>query len=452
MRRRVLAIGFAAFLGTLPVGSQTSIELDEARILVFKLVAEGQFDTASALARTLLEADPNDQAALLALAQAERGAGRTKSAIQAARGAWKNSDQQSEKFASATVMAQALATDGQRLRAQFWLRRAAQVAPNDAFKARAARDFQFVRTTTPTRVNLRFSVSPSNNINNGSRNETATFGGLPFQLSGDARALSGIEYKLGADLAYIVLLSERQNLTFGVGFDSSRYTLSSSAKAQAPNVSASDFAFDELRFSLTTKRRDADKPAFVEASMTFGQNWYGGTPLTRFVRLDLDRTLPLNAKSTLGFGLGAERQLRLDNDARSATILEARTSYSRALGNGSVLGLSGRISDTDSASAIIAHQSARIDVSYRLGKPLFGETNLELGLGVEKRRYDRPALFGFGARRDERISASATLVLNDLDYFGFSPTATVNLSQTNSNIPLNETENIGLNFGLRSAF
>lgn len=454
MRLAILPILVAAFFCLAGQASlaQSQISIEEARLLAFKLVADGKFDSAAELAGTILEGDPQDQAALLALAQAEQGAGRTGSAVKAARAAWRASKTDPERYSSSIVAAQALAADGKRLRSQFWLRRATEHAPNDRFKARAARDFQFVKATTPLRAKLRFSISPSSNINNGSRNDTANFGGLEFLLNGDARALSGVEFRLGGDLSYVRLLTNRQNLTFGVRFDSSNYVLSSEAKRQAPNLSGSDLAFQELAFSLKSKRRDAQKPNFTEAGLSVGQNWYSGSSLTRFARLDIDRDIAVNTRARLGFGLSAERQWRRDNAARSSTIWRARAQYSRALKNGSGLTLHGQISDTNSASAIIAHQAVELGLTYRQAKPILGQTQLELSATIEERRYDRPSLFGFGARRDHRLTASATLILNDLEYFGFSPTATLKISQTDSNIPLNETENIGLNFGIRSSF
>ena len=55
-------------------------------------------------------------------------------------------------------------------------------------------------------------------------------------------------------------------------------------------------------------------------------------------------------------------------------------------------------------------------------------------------------------RADNRISAASTLIFSDFSYFGFSPTATLSASRTNSNVGRFSTDNYGINIGLRSSF
>ncbi|WP_298292489.1 surface lipoprotein assembly modifier [uncultured Litoreibacter sp.] len=454
MRLFKKALGAAAVLTVLATApdAQTQVSIKEARFLAFKLVAAGKYDEAAALSRTILQGDPDDQAALLALAQAEVGAGRISAGVKAAKAAWRASDTAAERYSSSIVTAQALAQNGKRLQAQLWLRRAAQHAPNEGFKARAARDFKYVRATNPVRANLRFSISPSSNINNGSANDRATLGGLSFLLDGEAQALSGLEYRLGGDLSRIFLLSERQNLTFGVGFDTSSYSLSSSAKALAPNASASNYAFQELQFSVSSRLNDKDGPAYTQFRLELGQNWYGGDALARFAEAKVDRTITVGKRAQLRFGGGVKRQWRQDSAFRSSTTWNANAVYLMGLENGNSISFNGAVSDVSSASAAIAHQSAEIGVGYRLGKPVFGKSFLELSLAAKLSEYDRRTILAPSPRRDTRLSANATITFNDLDYFGFSPTATLSASRNRSNVALNETQQLGLSFGLRSSF
>ena len=454
MMRHIFRLGcLLACLSAAPaIAQSTDISLDQAELLSFQLVANGQYDSAAALARTILEGNPDSQAAWLALSQAETGAGRTASGVRAAKSAWRNSTTATERYSSSIVAAQALARDGKRLQAQLWLRRAAQHAPRDDFKARAEQDFKYVRATNPLRANLRFSISPSSNINNGSANAQASFGGLSFLLDGEARALSGIVYQLGGDLSYTMLLSERQNLTFGVELDTYSYTLSSSAKALAPAASASNYAFQELRFTVGSKRKDADGDNYIQFGVTFGQNWYGGSPLTQFAGAHLSRTIAVGQRARLQFGASAERQRRQDSDLRSATVWQSFASYTLPLENSNTISIRAEISDTDSGSASVAHNAKRLDIGYRLGRPVFGKSYLELSLGAEKRDYDRVTILAPAPRSDTRLSASATMTFTDLDYFGFSPTATVSASRNSSNVSLYETRNLGVRFGLRSSF
>ncbi len=66
---RAVSVAVICVATTQSAVPQTKVDLDNARLLAFKLVAAGQYDSAAELARTILQGAPNDQAALLALAQ-----------------------------------------------------------------------------------------------------------------------------------------------------------------------------------------------------------------------------------------------------------------------------------------------------------------------------------------------------------------------------------------------
>ena len=443
-----LAFAFASYT---PVAAQTQIDLDDARLLAFKLVADGQYDAAAELSRTILQSDPRDQAALLALAQAERGAGRTKSAIKAAKAAWRASGTEPEKYASATVAAQAFSTDGKPLRAQLWLRRAAETAPNDAFKARAKRDFKYVKSANPLQVNLRFSVTPSSNINNGSKSETVEVVGLTIALRGDARALSGVEYNVGASLSYKLPKAGAWNLTAFADVDAKYYSLSSGAKALAPTVSGSDYAFQEVKTGLRTFRRDEDGKGASWASVKVGQNWYAGTSLTTFMGVGVGRQIKAGERSSLSFSADAERQWRQDYDIRSANVLNLSATWAHDLSKGGVFWAKAYASDTASDSVVIANDTIGAAIGYAHDKPIFGDTKLELSLGYQVKSFDRAAA-PFARRVDDTVSASATMIFNNLDYMGFAPTAEINAKRTTSTLGQFSLDDLGVKIGLRSTF
>ncbi|WP_170157839.1 surface lipoprotein assembly modifier [Litoreibacter meonggei] len=433
------------------MSAQTQIDLDDARLLAFKLVAAGQYDTAAELSRTILQSDPRDQAALLALAQAESGAGRNGAAIKAAKAAWRVSDTEAEKYSSAIVAAQAFSTDGKQQRAQFWLRRAAQNAPNDTFKARAKRDFKYVKSVNPLQVNLRFSITPSSNINNGSKSETVEVAGLTIALRGDARALSGIEYNVGASLSYQLPKVGAWNLTAFTSVDAKYFSLSSGAKSLAPTVSGSDYAFQEIEAGLRTFRADEDGEAATWASIKVGANWYGGNALSNYLGVGIGRRIKAGARSSLSFSADAERQWRQDYDIRSANVLSLSVTWAHDLSKGGVLWARAHVSDTASDSIVVAHDAIGATVGYAHDKPIFGDTKLELSLGYQVKSFDRAAA-PFARRVDDTVSASATMIFNNLDYMGFAPTAEISAKRTTSTLNQFSLDDLGVKIGLRSTF
>jgi tetratricopeptide (TPR) repeat protein len=115
------------------------------RILAFEAVQAGFAEDALEITDALLARDPNDASALTIRSQALRALGRYPEAIEAARAAWKAADTQPARFGAAMAMAAAQSSSGRRTRAELWLRRAANVAPNERTYAIAQRDFGHVQ-------------------------------------------------------------------------------------------------------------------------------------------------------------------------------------------------------------------------------------------------------------------------------------------------------------------
>ena len=206
-----------------------------------------------AFANALVQRDPNDRIAHLIRARALRDIGQYDDALISARTAWSLSESDAQRYSSALVMAQVQSSAGHHTYAQIWLRRAIHHAPNDALEQRAIRDFRFVRSRNPWSTRISFAITPDSNINNGSSSRSsflnyrlteALFGQpVEYELSGAARALSGIEYSFGIDTRY--RFQETANHANDVFFslDMREYTLSSDAKSIAPDARASDFSF-----------------------------------------------------------------------------------------------------------------------------------------------------------------------------------------------------------------
>lgn len=127
------AITAALFSMVAPACAQDArLTREEGRNFAVQLLRSNQPATAKAIAESLLSADPQDPIALTLLSQAERNLGNFAPARQAGQAAWAYATFDEERFAAATVTAQALASDGKFTRAQFWLRRAGNFAPSDA--------------------------------------------------------------------------------------------------------------------------------------------------------------------------------------------------------------------------------------------------------------------------------------------------------------------------------
>jgi tetratricopeptide (TPR) repeat protein len=221
-----------------PAAAQVELSVEDARGLAVTLEAQGQREAAASVAASLLERDPNDAAAWIVIARIRRAEGDIDGALEAARRANASADSDDVRYAAAVELAAGNFVQDRGLIAQFWLRRAAQVAPTEELREAAIRNFRAVRAQTPWSWSVGFSVVPSSNVNNGSRAETIEIAGLPFVLSGDAQALSGLEATLTGSVRYRFEGFDGQPAQIFAGMAVQRVVLSDEAKRQAPEADA----------------------------------------------------------------------------------------------------------------------------------------------------------------------------------------------------------------------
>ncbi len=169
-----------------------------------------------------------------------------------------------------------------------------------------------------------------------------------------AQALSGIEYNLGATLSYRLPKAGDWDLTASTSVDAKFYSLSSDAKTLAPTVSSSDYAFEELSARLVARRVDEGGKGITTLSFKIGQNWYGGSTLTKTAGLRIGRKIKAGERSSLAFNLGLERQWRQDNDLRSANVVSLSGTWGHRFKQGGAIWVTGYANDTASDSALIA--------------------------------------------------------------------------------------------------
>ena len=167
----------AAAAASVSAQSTTILSPDEARLTAAQYLSAGRAAASAEITNVLIKRDRTDAASLIIHAHSMRTLGRHDAAQAAARDGWRVADTDMERFGAAMAMAMALSSDGHKTRAQIWLRRAGQVAPNAQMKARAARDYRYLRKINPWSVNFSFGITPSDNVNNAPRDNTVVLGG-----------------------------------------------------------------------------------------------------------------------------------------------------------------------------------------------------------------------------------------------------------------------------------
>ncbi len=451
-RFRCIAAAAALALLTQPLFAQT-VQLDAENLRVLAVATLERGDAASALdmADALLRADPADPAALVIRARALRDLGQTDAAIATAIRAWNAAPTPGLRYAAALARAQALASDGQRLRAQLWLRRAAEIAPDARARTLAERDFDYVRARTALRLRFDLSLRPTSNLNNGSSQSTLTIPGLPFvfDIDGAGQALSGWKATFGVSGRYRLATtpSAETDLTFALTQQSA--ILSAKARAQAPAVKSSDFDFGAIEIGIS-RRWAATQATQLNAGLTLGTNWYGGAALSNYARLTFGTATALSDTAKLDLSLSAERQNRTDNDINSATILGANAAIKLQLANNDQVQFTLNLRDTRSDSIAVAHRAATASVTWAFARPVFG-TALSASADVAAKDYDRSP-YAVDGRQDLKLGLSLDATLRNFDYLGFAPVVSLNVSETRSNINLYDARDASIGFSITSTF
>jgi hypothetical protein len=428
------------------------LSVEDARGFAAVLEAQGEREAAASVAASLLERDPTDASAWVVIARIRRAAGDTEGALEAARQANANADTDDERYAAAVELAAGNFVLDRGLIAQFWLRRAAQVAPTEELREAAIRNFRAVRAQTPWSWSLGFSVVPSSNVNNGSRADTILIGGLPFVLSGDARALSGLEITLTGSVVYrFEGLGGLPAEIYG-GMAVQRVALSQDAKDQAPEANASDYAFDALEVGYSQVVSRWSDNVVLRAEGLIGRNRYGGEPLSNYIRGGGIARWVIGDRSLATVSASLERQVRFDVSDRSAwvTRLDGRRIW-QTNDAGDIFGITAGVSQAQSESIEIANNTVLFGVDYTWEEPVIGPATLGLGMNIEYRDYPESP-FSSDGRQDTRAAIRATVGAPGWSYYGFGPTVTFEASRTVSNISLYDAEDFGVRFGITSVF
>ncbi len=450
--RRIFRLALALGLLWSPMvwaDEPVALNPEEMRLAAIVAIEAGDTARARALTGALLARDPQDIEAQLLASRAHRDAGRLNEAQTHARRAWTIARTPHERHAASLAMAQALASAEQRTRAQFWLRRAAHHAPTERLRQAAVRDFRYVRKRNPLSVQLRFGITPKSNVNNGSANSTIDIFGLPdVNLTGAARALSGLEFMAGAALRYRVAETSDRATDLTLNVLRRDYRLSSEAKRIAPTASGSDFAFAALSAGVTQRFMQLDTRRETTLSAELGKTWYGGSPYSDFARLSVGHAMPLSRVSRLDVKLTGERTR--GPAAPHADLLRARASYARVLSNRGQIGVSLQLTRSSASHASADFTELATRLSYAPPRPILG-IDTSFGLGLRARDYPTTP-YRAGARRDREASLDMTMGFEKMDYLGFTPTVTLSASRASSNVGLFDVDNVGLALGLRSAF
>ena len=444
-RKFVLAAALALAGGS--SAAQSTLAPEEARMTAAQLLARGQAQAAVDITDMLIRRDPEDATSLILNAHARRTLGDARNARRAARQGYQASDRPVERYGAAMAMAQALSSDGAKTRAQFWLRRAAHVAPDEQTRARAIRDYRYVSMTNPWSVDLSFSIDPSDNVNGAPSDNTFVLGGLIF-TNPAAVPISGFVLRQNTSLRYNFDISQTRRSFAALNWTES-HTVFTDDDVPA-GVDASDYAFRRVQAEVGRDFTTGPKAPRQTVSLSFGRLWSGENPLADEITANWRQTYarPENRLFSWNAQLGYSH--RKDDDSRSGVTGILSASWARPTAAGGKVAWNAELGRTDTDSRALTHNAVTLGLQYTFANPVLGAT-AQVALTAQAKHYDDP-LYTAEPRADLGAAVSTSLLFTDFDSYGFAPKLTFEARKTTSNVTRFETESFGLNMGFQSLF
>lgn len=445
----VLAWGrgiFASAFVALASPAAADVTPQEMRGYMVAALEAGQPELAEQAAKALLNRDLADAHARLYLARAYLAQGDLALGRAEARRVWREAEDIEVRYAAARVLAVGHAQGDNDLRAQYWLRRAVQLAPDDETRTGAIRSFQAVRRQSPLRVNLSFGLTPMDNINNAPEDAYLDFGALRLDIT---PPLSGTEAAIGFAAQYRLNTSRRQQTWLDAIVHHRQYRFTTDAQEIAEDWDLTEKDFEYTTAQLGVRHLRAVGPGRLAFGASVTEVAVGGDPDKRVFGLTAEYQRPLTAQLRVSYGVRASHSLSLDGrpDA-DATDLWLRLTRSGTHGR---LVLTGEIERGTSDSYNLDYRGLRADVSYEFHRPVLG-TSLSLSAGVSARDFPVASAFELEERRDRSLRLGATFAFDGAEFMGFVPTLSADYRRTSSSVDRFEVESLRIGAGFRSNF
>ncbi len=298
----------------------------------------------------------------------------------------------------------------------------------DAYLATIRRE----RTFT---FDLSIGVAPDTNVNASPSVDQVSLFGLPFALSPDAKAKSGIGLAVGSQINWSPHVSKQLRWdVIGSGF-TRRY-----AEAR----------FSETVLAAATGPRLVREPFELSMHAKLSRRWFGGKPYAQSQGADVDGRYYMSGRTALtgSFELGRLRYPEVP--AQNGSFFSMSAGALHALGPTSFGRLAMSYGRENARDKAFASGSVRLEGGYarEFGRGI----TVNLAGAVRLTDYDRP-LLAFGAtRKDRQYVAQAGILSRRIQFLGFAPTLTLTQMINDSSIPLYKFKRTRSEIGLTRTF
>lgn len=458
-RRAAMACALALTVFAAPAAAATkqeelTLSLPEVRHLAVRAALTGDTQTAAMLAGELLRADPHDPAALLAMSTVDLSFGNWDRASAASRRVFRTSDNREFRFHAARVAATSAVARQKLIPAQYWLRRAGDLAPTEVDRAKIERNFALLRQESPWRYRFNLSTTPSSNVNGGSDFAYNIIDGLPLVgiLSPSAQKLSGLVTQGDVRIGYRFHRGERSSTELNAGLYVKRVFLSDESKRKAPTYDAGRLGATSVSVGLAHTMYFRESNSALRFETTLRDNWVAGD--REYTALSAAATCSRMFFEKFRLTGRVEAERRFYTNDTLGYVGTAQVSGGYTFNNGDTL--SALVSYTRNETPVFIFDSVTWvgKVSYSLGEPVLGVA-LSASVGASVTKYPDYTFIFFpvpGGRTDEGLFFDLDARFTQVEFAGFSPTLRVRRAVTDSNVSRFTTSEWSVSVGIQSNF
>lgn len=441
-----------------PVEVTTPVTLPTSAMqqLGLQAITQGRPDIALQIADALIAADPGDTFGFYLKATALYRLGDMAGAQQAARQSYRYSHSPEQSYQAARLTALSAYHLERYGTAQWWLRRAAQYAPEEARRDRSIAEFNAVRARNPLSVSLSFAVVPSDNVNNGSSGSFNIIDGVPYvgSLSPDAQALSGWIGEASLDLQYRLAENAAGRTSLGLYLYGQSITLSAQAKRDLGDYPAPDLGAQRAEVSVRHVFAAPDGVDSFTLGAVLGLQQEAGVEEQSYGRVHLGYARALNAASLINVAFSVEQREAVAFQPQGDRIQTLRGSYVTALPNADVL--TATLFGSQYQTAYAGQSSVTIggDLGYDIARD-FGPVNLSFAAGIYQGDFAGYTLATIevpGGRQDLTSYIEMDMLFPRVEYSGFAPVLTLRRQVTSSNVSRFNSESTSISLGIQSTF
>lgn len=317
------------------------------------------------------------------------------------------------------------------------------------------RQFQFVRSTrlpAPVRrkvdgflssirqkrtfeVGVSLAIAPDTNINAGPSIDNVLLFGLPFQLSPDARASSGVGIAVGGRLQWTPHLSSRMRWDVDVAGAARRYGRSQ---------------FNDTSLALATGPHVVLDRIDASVHARYSRRWFGGPVFANAHGGSFDLTYHVSGRTGIVAGVGISRLSYPTLPAQNGVLQEYSLGLYRSLSPSSLGRVTLFAGRQGALQPALANKTLGTELNYL--RETGGGFTFNLAARYRRTRFEARLPAFSAVRRDDQIAGQITLLNRRIDVEGFTPTLTFIQTRNLSNNALFRFRRSQFEFGVARVF